>query len=448
MCSYDENRSLRLKSAHSLADEINELAAHISAGTCRWLELIARFDREEGHLHYGFAGCAEWLAWSCSISPATAREQVRVAHALDELPKVRASFAAGRLSYSKVRAMSRIATAENEDYLLMIAEHATAAQLEETVRKYRRCRAVSLEEANTAHEQRHLYCEWDDDGFLTIRGRLAPEEGAVLMQALELTRETLRTEAHTPNGQPHVSAETGSREATKADALALMAETVLAGGAKERPGGVRTELVVHVDADALVDDGDPGGTCYLEGGTSLHPEAARRLGCDAGLVRIIERDGRPLSVGRKRRTVSPALRRALAARDHGCRFPGCNRTRDIDAHHVQHWAHGGETNFSNLVQLCRTHHRLVHEGGYYVRPGAGGFTFRDRHGRAIPNVPPPHDGHEARIRRANRVHAPNIDPTTCMPIARGERMDHAMAVDGLLAADGYFDGGVLDRAPP
>jgi len=165
MCSGSaDGGELGPQGAQALADEINELAAHISAATCRWLRLIARFDRGEGHVQHGFATCAEWLAWSCSISPPTAREHVRVARALDDLPRVCASFGRGRLSYSKVRALSRIATADNEDYLLMLAEHATAAQLERTVRNYRRCTATSLDEANAAHARRHLYCDWDDDG--------------------------------------------------------------------------------------------------------------------------------------------------------------------------------------------------------------------------------------------------------------------------------------------
>jgi len=450
MCSRPAEgaEDLGLQAAESLADEINELAAHISAATCRWLRLIARFDRGEGHIQYGFPTCADWLAWSCSVSPATAREQVRVARALDELPKVRASFAGGKLSYSKVRALSRIATPENEDYLLMLAEHATAAQLERTVRNYRRSTTVSLEDANAAHARRQLCCSWDDDGFLNIRGRLGPEEGAAFMQALEVAAETLRQEAHTPNGQSHVSAETPTYDATQADALALMAETLMAGGPSQRIGGARTELVVHVDADTLIAEGDPHGTCHVEAAASLHPETARRLGCDAGLVRIIERDGRPLSVGRRRRTVSPALRRALDSRDQQCRFPGCARTRGTDAHHVRHWAHGGETKLSNLVKLCRKHHRLLHEGGYTIEPDGKSFRFRDPHGRAIPQVPRVRDGHEGRIRSANRIGAPNIDTTTCMPISRGERMDHAMAVDGLLQADGYLPAGARDEAPP
>ena len=321
----------------------------------------------------------------------------------------------------------------------MLGRHATAAQLERTIRSYRRCAPCSLDDANAVRAMRHLDCRWDDDGFLSVRGRLAPEEGALVVQALEAARQTLRDAAHTPNGRSDVSAETDTHAATGADALAFIAETALAGGLRSRPGGSRTELVVHVDADSLVaGDEHADGICHIEAGTSLHPEAARRLGCDASLVRVIERDGRPLSVGRRRRTVPAALRRALTMRERGCRFPGCGRTYGLDAHHVKHWAHGGETKLSNLVQLCRRHHRLVHEEGYSVQTEAAGFTFRDRDGRVIPQVLPAPPGRESRVREANRTHAPNIDRETCMPISRGERMDHAMAVDGLLAADGAF----------
>jgi hypothetical protein len=127
--------------------------------------------------------------------------------------------------------------------------------------------------------------------------------------------------------------------------------------------------VVHVDAAALA--GDDDGACQLEHGTALHPETARRLGCDASLVRIVERDGRPLSVGRRTRSVSPALRRALKSRDPICRFPGCDRRRFLHAHHLDHWASGGRTDLSNLVRLCSHHHRLVHEGGYRIERSSG-----------------------------------------------------------------------------
>ena len=119
----------------------------------------------------------------------------------------------------------------------------------------------------------------------------------------------------------------------------------------------------------------------------LAPETARRLACDASIVALTERDGRTLDVGRKTRSIPPALRRALAARDRGCRFPGCDRAR-VDAHHIHHWARGGDTRLDNLVHLCRHHHGLVHEGGFAVerRPG-GEILFRRPDGRRIAPCP-------------------------------------------------------------
>ncbi len=111
---------------------------------------------------------------------------------------------------------------------------------------------------------------------------------------------------------------------------------------------------------------DPSRRCEIDGsGSSLAVETARRLGCDASLVGIVDgARGEPLDVGRKTRAIPPPLRRALSARDGGCRFPGCGRTRFTEGHHVIHWADGGETTLDNLVTLCRHHHRLVHEGGF------------------------------------------------------------------------------------
>lgn len=140
----------------------------------------------------------------------------------------------------------------------------------------------------------------------------------------------------------------GSR---RADALTLIAECTVRGGLcdLERSDGV--QLVVHVDAETLAQDRVIERS-ELEKGPALAPETVRRLGCDATLERIIEREGRPLSVGRRRRTIPPALRRALRARDHSCRFPGCTHARFLHAHHIHHWARGGPTNLDNLVQLC------------------------------------------------------------------------------------------------
>ena len=146
-------------------------------------------------------------------------------------------------------------------------------------------------------------------------------------------------------------------------------------------------MLVHVDAAALSGT-ENGGRCELDDGAPLTAQTARRLACDASIVRLLERDGKPLRIGRKTRAIPPAVRRALRSRDRGCRFPGCSARRFIDAHHIEHWANGGATDLENLVQLCGAHHRLLHEGGYGIRrlPG-GGLTFVRPDGRPIPDCP-------------------------------------------------------------
>jgi hypothetical protein len=103
------------------------------------------------------------------------------------------------------------------------------------------------------------------------------------------------------------------------------------------------------------------------------------------LVGIVEdAHGDPLDLGRKTRAISPALKRALEARDGGCRFPGCDRTRFTEGHHVEHWADGGVTELSNLITLCTFHHRLVHEGGFGLRTTDGGvFVFSNPEGERL-----------------------------------------------------------------
>jgi len=167
----------------------------------------------------------------------------------------------------------------------------------------------------------------------------------------------------------------------------------------------RYQVVVHVDTDALT-GGE--GRSELDHGPPLAVPVARRLACDASVVRLSERDGTPLDVGRKTRSIPPALRRALAARDGGCRFPGCTSHRFVDAHHIEHWADGGRTALGNLVQLCRHHHRLLHEGGFAVTESGGGLTFRRPDGRPIPDCPRPRRNRSGPLRPTRR-------PDACTP---------------------------------
>ena len=144
------------------------------------------------------------------------------------------------------------------------------------------------------------------------------------------------------------------RQVSNVQALAAIADTSLAHPELGRDGGERYQVVVHADESALACADE--GCCELEDGSALAAETARRLACDASLIRD----------GRRSRTIPPATRRVLRLRDRGCRFPGCENRRFVDAHHVRHWAYGGETRLDNLILLCRRHHRAVHEGGYRV----------------------------------------------------------------------------------
>ena len=261
--------------------------------------------------------------------------------------------------------------------------------------------------------------------MLILRGRLSPEDGERLVYAIEAMRDTLATE-----GAIDDSAKTPFA-AQRADALLALAT---------QGSGVDTELVVHVDAEVLADDGAEG-RAELEHGPSVCPETVRRLGCDCGIVTLSEdAHGAPLSVGRKTRSIPPAIRRALRSRDQGCRFPGCTRSHSVEGHHIRHWSKGGETSLENLVQLCYHHHRLVHEGGFAVRHRGGGqFEFTRPDGQPVlPLLPPERLTALAAdiLREANRQRGLRIDATTNECLWDGVRMDEDLAVAGLIQASG------------
>ncbi len=365
------------RSLPELEREICALAAHLAAATCRWLLLVAEFDERGGWAVDGLVSCAHWLSWRCSVGLRAAREQVRVARSLRDLQLVRRAFASGELSYCKVRALTRVATAETEQQLVELARHATGAQLEKLVRGYQGALKASTDQARRAHERRYLSLTFDDDGSVILAGRLPAEEGALVKKALD---------AAAAGQDDAESAQTDNPVgARRADALVTLARSALDGGLPERVDGEPVELVVHVDSATLASE-RVSERSELEGGPPLAPETVRRLGCDAALSRIIERDGRPLSISRRKRTIPPALRRALRARDGGCAFPGCTHTRFLHAHHIHHWARGGPTKLDNLVQLCSHHHRLVHEGGYRVERTGSSISFRRPGGKEIPRA--------------------------------------------------------------
>jgi len=446
-----------------IEDQITELAAHIHAANYRLLGLIRRFDAAGGWGGPGLRSCAHWLNWKCGIGLNAAREKLRVAHALADLPKISAAFAQGEISYSKVRAMTRVATVENEEFLLMIARHGTASHVERAVRQFRRARRCqALDAENERHARRSLTWRLDEDGSFLLSGRFPPEQGERIMKAIEAAMEEIEAE------QENVTAETSPEPSMdqplpcpvaqrRADAIERLADAFLSGAGGVVYGGDRCTLHVHTDMETLRADGD-GAESTLEHGGNVSAETSRRLACDCGVVDWVEtKDGdlagaecqgrRPdprgmaaeiLNVGRKTRSIPPAIRRALQHRDGGCRFPGCTAHKYVDAHHIVHWADGGETKLDNLVTLCRHHHRAVHEGGFDVRLGADGEpVFFDRQGRRIPAAPEKrYRGNAFALMMQNRRAGIDVTAETCIPAWQGERMDDDLVVESLFELEG------------
>ena len=473
-----------------LGNQIAELSARIDAATYDLLCHLHEFDRRHGW--EGWRSCAHWLNWRTGLDLGAAREKLRVAAALADLNHVSAAMARGQLSYSKVRALTRVASPATEARLLAVALSATAAQVERLVRAWRRVdRDAQPDAEQVLLASRTLNMQVDEDGMVVLRGRLPPEVGAVLLRAVEAAMQQVPATAD--GDEPTIAQR-------RADALGLVAESALAGGLDPGNPADRFQVTVHVQADALpardpaeaaprvaaetravslspsepvaqtanlvaeqatlatphvaaetfevnATAGEPAtletdldaGLAVIEqaGGLHLGKEAARRVACDAGIVVLRHAaGGEVLDVGRRSRTVPSAMRRALQSRDRGqCQFPGCD-SRHCDAHHVEHWADGGETRLQNLVLACRFHHRALHEGGFRVVPAdtEGQFRFLRPDGTPLPAEPPmaswegaPLAPTDARLAAAGV----SIGPHTATPEWYGESLDLTAALDVL-----------------
>jgi len=413
-----------------VADEITTLAAHIHAATHRLLVLIAEFDCLRGWERDGHRSCAHWLAFNTGIDLGAAREKVRAARALEGLPRTSEAMSRGALSFTKVRALTRVATAENEGDLLELARGSTAAHLERMVRGWRVASAKDEAELQRIrHASRCLSVFPGDDGMYVMRARLDPEVGALIMRVVEAACDALYRR-HCVGG----ATDDVTPEQRRADALGLLAERAMAAGfgdvdceptgptavapldvsaetsslASAEPlpestpatavpvapvSGSRAEryqVLLHVEPETLKRTGNLGRS-ELEDGMRVSAETSRRLTCDASMVEVRHGPGgHVLDVGRRTRTIPPSIRRALEIRDGGCVFPGCG-LRFTDGHHVVHWADGGETKLSNLALVCRHHHRLLHEDGFRMElnPWEGGRpVFYDPRGVPVPDLTP------------------------------------------------------------
>jgi hypothetical protein len=403
--------------ATDLGNEIAEVSARITTAEHRLLTLIRSFDERRGWEFQGAKSCADWLSHRLGLDMVTAREKVRVARALGRLSQVDEAFRRGAISYSKVRALSRVATPDNEEVLLQCAKEHSGARLERVCKTYQRI-VEPLDDGRLPPDVtlRSVTSHSAGFGWVRIEAYLPADEAALVLKALDVVRfdgarEVWRQEARgaedesrgVANSDADDSAESSrgdgedgarrpptekQRAFSRADALVALAQSALEAGSVAQPSSPRYEVVMNVDAATLRGGGEALAT--LDDGEGIPPEMARRVACDAGLVEVaVGESGDLLDVGRRTRTIPPSIRRALRRRDNGCRFPGCQHDHFVDGHHIVHWADGGETKLSNLVLLCRHHHRLVHEGGFSVQMNEGRPVFHDPRGQQIPEVPPP-----------------------------------------------------------
>jgi len=314
----------------TLGDRIAQTAALVDATTHTLLSHIREFDERDGWHRQGALSCAHWLNWRIGLAMPAAREKVRVARALAALPLIDDALRLGQISYSKVRAMTRVATADTEAALLDMARSSTASQLEKICRLYRHTQHdPGAERAN--ENRRWVRSRTTDDGLVRLDVLLPPDEAERVLKAIDACAET----------------RLGDAALDRADGLVALADDRLRGNAPDRSP---VDITLQIDAATLQGQ--------LPDGTGVSAETARRLCCDAGIAPVLEdADGTTLDVGRKTRSIPPAMARALRLRDAGCRFPGCTHKRFADGHHIEHWAHGGATQLDNLLSMCRLCHR-------------------------------------------------------------------------------------------
>jgi hypothetical protein len=394
--------------ADGLAGRICAAAADAARSQYVLLELLGEFDSINAIWYWtDFKSLAHWLSWSCSMTPGVAREHVRVAKALRRMPTITRLFEECRLSYSKVREVTRVVDIVDDQKLSELALTATASQLARVISGFRSADGMRMP------QQTKRRVSWHEraDGMVEFRARLPKDEAAVLIAAID----TAKDQFGPPPAKPDPCADQEQEPATgvgtygNADALVDVARGFLNAAPQDRSGEDRTLVVVHVSAEQLAGNvpaatsdsdedvaagsdtdsagNDPAATpptaavCHIEGIGSVEAATAQKHACDSALLgAVVDKHGRVLALGGSRRLVSKAQRRALMIRDKMCRYPGCDSARHLKAHHVVPWILGGRTDLDNLILLCQWHHTVVHEGGVTItgEPDRWQFQKPDR----------------------------------------------------------------------
>ncbi|MHA6625638.1 DUF222 domain-containing protein [Pseudonocardia sichuanensis] len=455
---------LQAMNLRDLESELLGLAGHIAAAECRFLQALAEFDDRDGWAGAGIRSCAHWLSWRAGMSLRTATDHLRVAHALQRLPRISEAFVAGRVSYSKVRALTRVTgtdtaaltriaaaiaagepqlrhltvadAATAEQVLLNLALSGTAGHVETVVAAVRRRHTPP---ADTA-ARRSLTWHWDDDGSLVLRGRFTPDAGAALIAAIQAQMSAAAAATPGPN-TPNASSMAAPPDldqralehepgpavdrvaARRADALHTLITHTPDHEAVQRG---QAEVILHLDATT--------GTAQIHGGPQIPTTTAERLACDARVqVLLNDRTRNRLYLGRSRRLASPAQIAALTVRDGArCQFPGCTHTRHLHAHHVTPWWAYGRTDIDNLILVCPYHHTAIHDHGYRIRRLPDRWQFHRPDATPIPTTGPPLTGTTERLIEMHTRAGLRITRTTLTPNWYGERLDPEPILDALL----------------
>ena len=347
-----------------MGDDIQELRRHINGCEAECTRRLRRFDKGGGYAATAALTAKAWLRWKCNFSPSAAADRVAVSRELERLPQATEAFADGDFSYAHAAMIARTAEklggkmeSNAETILVAAAKELDLARLHVVAIKLRHFMDPDSvrEEANESHERRFLSLSQTLDGVFYLNGRLDAEGGATLQTALNAL-----------SGPPTPDDKRTPRQ-RRADSLVELAHQKLDSGTLPEVGGQRPHLAVTVSMATLANQpGSPAAD--LEWAQPIPAETARRLACDAAVTPIfLGSESNQPRADQTTRLISGSQRKALVVRDKGCRFPGCDRPADwTDAHHIKHWADGGETVMDNLVLLCRRHHRMVHEEGWQL----------------------------------------------------------------------------------
>jgi hypothetical protein len=352
-----------------LGGDIVELSGLIDCLEGERARRLALFRERRGFLGDGAFSIVAWLRWKCRMRTSRARALEEVATRLVELPATAHALVGGEISIDHARiitgcaaAVGTDAMAKGEPILLEAARELDPYMLSIAAAHLRH--AVdpdgALLDANETYESRKVWLSKLGNMY-RLDGQLDAEGGAYLQTALNALM-----------GMPQAG-DNRSAAQRRADALVELARQKLNSGELPQVGGQKPHLSLLVRAETL--RGEPGAEAAdLEWGGAVPGATALRLACDCALTEVaIDEDGNPRDVGRTRRSVHPSQKRALVVRDRHCRFTGCDAPVEwTDAHHLQHWIHGGPTLLWNLVLLCGRHHRLIHEGGWKLEPDASG----------------------------------------------------------------------------